>query len=156
MKKETNDGLAGIIDEALMKMPAVGKWQRDFLRQLFSTALLLWGKLNLSNLARPSELNEKTYCRGFRRDFNFEPFKLNCIEQRPTKGEWVAALDASYIAKSGKQMFGLGKFYRGSIGRAVKGLELSERALTDRESRQAFSFSTKQAVAEPGKTRPQL
>lgn len=153
MKKQTNDGLVAIIDEALEKMPAVGKWQGDFLRQLFSTTLLLCGKLNFSNLARHSELTEKTYRRGFRRDFDFEEFNLNCIDQRPMSGDLVAALDASYLPKSGKQTFGLGKFYSGCIGRAVKGLEISELALIDRDSRQAFAFSTQQTVDKVGKSR---
>ena len=151
--KQTDDGLLEIIDEALIKMPGVGKWQRDFLRQLFSTVLLVYGKLNFSNLARHSELDEKTYRRGFRRDFDFEMFNLHCLGQRTTSGELVAALDASYLAKSGKQTFGLGKFYSGCIGRAVKGLEISELALIDRDSRQAFAFSTRQTVAKAGKSR---
>lgn len=151
--KQTDDGLLGIIDEALLKMPEVGKRQREFLRQLFSTTLLLCGKLNFSSLARHSELSEKTYRRGFRRTFNFERFNLNCLAQRARQGDLVAALDASYIPKSGQQTYGLGKFYSGCLGRAVKGLEISELALIERESRQAFAFSTKQTVDEAGKTR---
>ena len=154
--KQTDDGLLGIIDEALSRMPEVGKWQRDFLRRLFSTTLLLCGKLNFSNLARHSALNEKTYRRGFRREFDFEQFNLHCLAQRAKVGELVAALDTSYVPKSGKQTFGLGKFYNGCLGRAVKGLEISELALIDKQSRQAFAFSTKQTVLQPGKTRPQL
>ena len=156
MVKQTDDGLLGIIDEALLRMPEVGQWQRDFLRQLFSTVLLVCSKLNFSNLARHSKLNEKTYRRGFRRDFSFEQFNVRCIEQRRHKGELVAAMDTSYVPKSGKQTFGLGKFYNGCLGRAVKGLEISEPALIDRDTDQAFTFSTKQTVEQAGKTRSQL
>ena len=67
-------------------MPAVGEWQKRFLVILFSTVLLLKGRLNFSNLARYSDLDEKTYRRNFRRDFAFESFNVKCIEQRPTKG----------------------------------------------------------------------
>lgn len=156
MNNQTYDGLLRIIDEALIKMPEVGKWQRDFLRQMFSSVLLLYGKFNFSNLGRHSELNEKTYRRGFRRNFDFEQFNLNCIEQRPTKSQLVAVLDASYIAKSGKETYGLGKFYSGCLGRGVKGLEISELALIDCDSRQAFAFSTQQTVDEEDKTRLEL
>lgn len=156
MNKQRDDGLQRIIDEALLKMPGVGKWQRDFLRQLFSTVLLMCVKLNFSNLGRYSELDEKTYRRGFRRDFDFEQFNVNCIQQRARRGELVAALDASHIPKSGKQTYGLGKFYSGCMGRMLKGLELSELALIDRDSRQAFAFSTKQTVDEKDKTRLEL
>lgn len=155
MKKQTHDGLVGIIEEALGSMPEVGQWQRRFIVVLFSTILLLRGKVNFSNLARYSGLCEKTYRRGFRRSFDFERFNLNCLlHQR--KGTMVAALDASYITKSGKQTYGLGKFYNGCLGKAVLGLEISELALIERESRQAFAFSTKQTVDEAGKTRLEL
>ena len=150
--KQTHDGLVGIIEEALRTMPEVGQWQARFLVVMFSTMLLLRGKVNFSNLARHSSLSEKTYRRGFRRSFDFERFNLNCLLQH-RKGTMVAALDASYIAKSGKQTYGLGKFYNGCLGKAVKGLEISTLALIERESRQAFAFSTKQTVDEAGKTR---
>ena len=65
-------------------------------------------------------------------------------------------MDASHVPKSGKQTYGLGKFYSGCLGRAVKGLEISELALIDRDSRQAFSFSSRQTVDEVGKTRPEV
>ena len=137
-------------------MPEVGVWQKRFMLVLFQTFLLLRGKVNFSQLAQHSELNEKTFRRGFRRSFDFERFNLHCLAQRAVQGEMVAALDASHIAKSGKQTYGLGKFYRSCIGRAVRGLEISELALIERESRQAFAFSTKQTVDEVGKTRPEL
>ena len=133
-------------------MPEVGKWQQTFLVSLFST-LLLTSKVNFSSLARHSDLSEKTFRRWFRREFDFERFNLHCLEQRPDKGELVAAMDASYLPKSGKKTYGLGKFYNGCLGKAVKGLEISELALIERGSRQAFAFSTKQTLAEPGKTR---
>jgi hypothetical protein len=81
---------------------------------------------------------------------------VHCIEQRASQGELVAAMDASYIPKSGKKTDGLGKFYSGCLGKAVKGLELSEIALIDRDSRQAFAFSSQQTIDEEGKTRPEL
>jgi len=156
VKKQTSDGLEGIIREAIEKMPEVGAWQKQFLVILFSTVLLIKGKLNFSNLARHSDLHEKTFSRGFRRDFNFETFNMNCIEQRSAKGELVAAMDASFIPKSGKLTYGLGKFYNGCRGRAEKGLEISELALIDRETRQGFAFSCEQTVDQAGKTRPEL
>jgi hypothetical protein len=154
--KQTNDGLTGIIEEALAKMPELGEWQKRFLTVLFSTLLLLKGQVNFSSLARHSDLSERTYRRGFRREFDFERFNLHCVCQRAVKGTLVAALDASYVPKSGKQTYGLGNFYSGCLGRAVKGLEISELALIDRESRQAFAFSTRQTVDASGRTRPEF
>ena len=137
-------------------MPELGEWQKRFLVTLFNTVLLLRGKVNFSQLGKHSELNEKTFRRWFRRDFDFTCFNLHLLEQRPIQGELVAAMDASYLPKSGRKTYGLGKFYSGCLGRAVKGLEISEIALIDRDSRQAFAFSTRQTVDEAGKTRVEL
>lgn len=134
-------------------MPELGEWQKRFLLILFHTVLLLRGKVNFSNLARHSALNEKTYRRNFRRAFNFRQFNLHCIEQRPVKGKLLAAMDASHVAKSGDKTYGLGKFYSGCLGKAVKGLELSEIALIDCETRQAFAFSSRQTAAGQGRSR---
>lgn len=134
----------------------MGEWQKRFMLQLFEAVLLIQGKINYSNLARHSELNEKTFRRWFNKDFDFLTFNLACINQRPKQGKLVAIMDASYIAKSGSKTFGLGKFYSGCIGKAVKGLELSEIALLDTESRQAFALDSQQTIDEEGKTRPEL
>ena len=137
-------------------MPELGVWQKRFVTTLFSTVLLLRGRMNFSSLARHSPLNEKTYRRGFRREFDFVTFNLNCIEQRETKGELAAVMDASFLAKSGKKTYGLGRFYNGCTGKAERGLEISELALVDKTSEQAFSLSCRQTVDETGKTRPEL
>lgn len=137
-------------------MGNVNEWQRQFMLRLFSTVLLLQGKVNYSSLARHSELNEKTYRRWFGKDFDFAQFNLACLAQRPAKGELVAVMDASTIPKSGHKTYGLGKFYSGCLGQVVKGVEISELALIDRKSRQAFALSTAQTVDEAGKTRPEL
>ena len=134
----------------------VGVWQKRFITTLFSTVLLIRGRMNFSSLARHSFLNEKSYRRGFRREFDFMRFNLNCIEQREGRGELAAVMDASFLAKSGKKTFGLGRFYNGCSGKVEKGLEISELALVDKASEQAFSLSCQQTIDQEGKTRPEL
>lgn len=155
MTKQT-DGLKVIIEQAVKQMGNVGEWQKRFMLNLFETVLLIHGKINFSTLGRHSELNEKTYRRWFEKDFDFLKFNLACISQRPEQGELVAIMDASHIAKSGTKTFGLGKFYSGCIGKAVKGLELSEIALLDLKSRQAFALDSQQTIDNAGKARPEL
>jgi hypothetical protein len=150
------DGLRRIIEQAMTQMVNVSEWQKRFMLSLFGTVVLIQGKINFANLSRHSELNEKTYRRWFGKDFNFLEFNLACIDQRAERGELVAIMDASYIAKSGTKTFGLGKFYSGCLGKAVKGLELSEIALLDTKSRQAFALDSQQTIDEQGKTRPEL
>jgi len=150
------DGLNTIIGQALDKMPEVGKWQQDFIKVVITTILLIQGKVNFSSLANHSELCRKTFRRGFRRDFNFESFNLRCIEQRPVKGELVAAIDASFISKRGKQTEGIGYFFNGCVGKAMRGLELSEIALIDSETKQGYAFSTRQTIDQDSCSRIEL
>jgi len=151
--KNQEDGLQAIIEQALAGMPEVGKWQRGFIGILFSTILLIQGRINFTTLASHSELHRKTFRRAFQREFNFESFNLKCIEQRPIKGHMAAIIDTSFVRKSGKQTPGLAQFYNSCINKTEKGLEISEIALLDCESRQAYAFSTKQTIDEEGQTR---
>ena len=50
--------------------------QVTFLVTLFSTMLVVCGKVNFTNLSRYSELNEKTYRRHFEQTFEFLPFNV--------------------------------------------------------------------------------
>jgi hypothetical protein len=43
----------------------------------------------------------------------------------PPYREQVAAIDCSFIPKSGKTTWGVDSFYNGSIGKSEKGLEIS-------------------------------
>ena len=153
MKNEKSDGLETIIEQALAGMPEVGKWQGVFIGVLFRTILLIQGRINFTTLASHSDLHRKTFRRGFQQEFDFETFNLKCIEQRPIKGELAAIIDTSFIRKSGKQTPGLAQFYDSSIKKSQKGLEISEIALLDCESRQAYALSTKQTLDKEGQTR---
>ncbi|PZV05782.1 MAG: IS4 family transposase, partial [Leptolyngbya sp.] len=49
------------------------KPQVTFFVTLFSTILVVCGRVNFTNLSRYSELNEKTYRRHFEAEFEFTP-----------------------------------------------------------------------------------
>lgn len=127
-------------------MLGVGKKQGQFLANLLMTVLVIQGRVNYRNLGRHGQYHERTYRRWFKKDFDFAAFNSACMEQRKTKGELIAALDASYIPKSGKHTDGIGKFYDGCVSKVRKGLEISSMALIDRKSRQAFSFDSQQTL----------
>ena len=63
-----NDSLTSIIEQSLGKMPELGVWQKRFMKTMFRSLLMLRGRVNFSNLARHSDLNEKTFRRGFNKD----------------------------------------------------------------------------------------
>ncbi|MCY7323984.1 MAG: IS4 family transposase, partial [Phormidesmis sp. CAN_BIN36] len=56
------------------------KPQVTFLVTLFSTMLVVCGKVNFTNLSRYSQLNEKTYRRHFEQTFEFLPFNVELVK----------------------------------------------------------------------------
>jgi hypothetical protein len=67
----------------------------------------------------------------------------------------IAALDCSFVTKSGKKTYGLGKFWDGKQGKAEKGLEISTLAVVDVDYNTAYHVSTRQTPPESkeGETR---
>ena len=126
-------------------MGDISKPQRKFLFVLLPTILLLRGKMNFRNLSRYSPLCEKTYSRQFRNPFDFAAFNQNLIEMyTPPSTTKVAAMDASFVTKSGKHTFGIDSFFNGSHSKAEKGLEVSNLAIIELESNTGYTLSVKQ------------
>jgi hypothetical protein len=63
-----------IMESILQQMPGISQPQKKFLVILFSTILLVYGKVNFKNLSRYSCLSQKTYRRRFLQSFNFPEF----------------------------------------------------------------------------------
>jgi len=61
----------------------------------------------------------------------------------------VAAIDCSFINKSGKRTYGLDKFYNGKQGKAENGLEISTLAIVDVDYNTAYNLSTRQTPVKP-------
>ena len=113
------------VQQALAQM-RVGKAQTKFMVMLFSSLLIVRGKVNFMNLSRYSLFCEKTLRRWFSKPFDFEAFNLFCLSQViATETSLLFAMDASFLPKSGKKTYGLDRFWNGCLGRAEKGLEIS-------------------------------
>jgi DDE superfamily endonuclease len=127
-------------------LPSVlSKPQQKFLITLFSTILVLCGKVNFTNLSRYSEISERSYRRQFERSFNFIKGNANLIERAiPATARQIIAIDCSFIPKSGKATYGIEHFYNGSAGRTEKGLEISVLAIVDVEAKQGYTLSVQQ------------
>ncbi|UOA09100.1 transposase [Methylobacter sp. S3L5C] len=130
-------------------MSSVAKPQRKFMFILLTTLTYLPGRVNFRNLGRYSALNEKTFSRWFRRSFDFVTFNLLSLKDLTDKGEWVAAIDASFLPKSGRSSYGLDWFWNGSQGQAERGLEISLLALVDVTHNTAYTLSAYQTPALP-------
>lgn len=137
-------------------MSSVFSPQRKFLTILFVTLMCFRGKANFRNLSRYSELDEKTYSRWFRRDFDFVDFNRRSLESVYTSGhELVAAIDCSFCEKSGKYTYGLDTFYNSKQSKAEVGLELSTLAIVDVTDNTAYTLSARQTpkLENPEETR---
>ena len=133
------------------------KVQQKFLSILFSTIIVMCGKVNFRNLSRYSEISERTYRRQFSRSHNFIKGNAEIIKIAilPTSRQ-IIATDCSFIKKSGKATYGIEYFYNGSAGKAEKGLEISVIAVVDVDRKQGYPLSVQQtppAQPESAKTR---
>jgi Transposase DDE domain len=136
-----------IFSTILAKMGKTSKPFSKFLGVLVSVLLSGKGRNNFLNLSRWASICARTFSRNFRKSFDFSKFNGFLIDFFCPKETFIIAIDCSYIAKSGKNSYGLGKFWSGCLQKAVKGLEISVVALVSIESKVCFSVSTWQTPA---------
>ena len=132
------------------------KPRRQFLLNLFATIYVVCGKVNFTNMSRYSELSERTYRRHFSKPYAFMSLNAAVIDAAVDMAHFqVAAIDASFVPKSGKATYGLDRFYNGKASRAEQGLEISMIAVVDVEEAIAYSLSVQQTPAsEPASEVP--
>lgn len=119
-----------------------------FFVTLFSTILIVCGKVNFTNLSRYSDLSEKTYRRHFQQDFSFVEFNVALVEQEcSADSRLLAVMDCSYVAKSGKATAGIDWYWNGCTSRAEKGLEVSLVGVVNVDTEAAYALSAQQTLA---------
>lgn len=128
----------------------ISKPQRNFLVMLFSTILIVRGKVTFRNLSRYSPRSEKSYSRHFRRAFDFVGFNRQLIDEAfGTTSERIVAFDPSFIPKAGKKTYGRDVFWNGCHGRAEKGLEVSTLGIVDLKRNSGLTLSVQQTPPSP-------
>jgi hypothetical protein len=128
-------------------MSSVKKPQKLFLMRLFSVLRLFQGKATFRNLSRYSDMHEKRFSRWSRRAFDFAHFNARLLaHELPKDHERIAAIDASFMKKSGKHTEGLGYFYHSQAGKAEKGLEISLISLIDLDANTGYAIDARQTV----------
>ena len=101
--------------------------------------------MNFTNLGRYSAISEKTYRRHHQPSFAFVELNQHTIIQAiPAAAETIAAIDCSFLPKSGKATYGLDWFYNGSASRSEKGLEISVIAVIDVAAHRGYTLSVQQ------------
>jgi len=132
-----------LTDTILEKMSNIFKPQRKFIPILLTTVMLMRGRVNFRNLSRYSNLSEKTFSRQFRKPFDFAQFNGIGTEMFVNPHTlMIAAMDTSFVPKSGSHTYGLDKFYNGTHSKVEKGLEISQLAVVDVNYNTAYSVST--------------
>jgi len=121
------------------------KPQRKFIAHLLGLLLMLPGHATFRNMSRYSSYHEKTFSRWYDRPFDWVSLNKAAITQGVSpEHEQALAIDASFIPKSGKQTYGLDRFWNGCHSRAEKGLELSTVAWIDITGNCAYALSVEQ------------
>jgi len=129
---------------------SISKPPRKFLLTLFTTILVVRGKIHFRNLSRYSDLSEKTYSRQFAKAFDAISFNRQLINETiGTESERIVAFDPSFIPKAGKQTYGRDFFWNGAHSRSEKGLEISTFAIIDVTRNTGFALSVQQTDPHP-------
>lgn len=131
------------INQILDGLKGLSKPQYKFLTVLFKTIFVCGTAINFSSLARYSGMNERTFRRNFRKEVDFTEINRSIINKCECQIT-AFAMDAAFIKKSGKQTFGLDKFWNGCANRAEKGLEASIISLVDGRRNASFALTVDQ------------
>ena len=128
-------------------MSSVKRPQAKFITSLFSVLLVFQGKANFRNLSRYCAMHEKRFSRWYRKTFDFVAFNRALLRHElPSGGEYIAAIDASFMRKSGKKTEGLNWFYHSQSNQAERGLEMSLLCLIDMRANTAYSLDARQTL----------
>lgn len=139
-----------ILEPILQQMLGISQSQKKFMVILFSTILLVYGKVNFTNLSRYSSLSEKTYRRHFLKKFDWSEFHQYFIKKALNPERTIiAAIDCSFIKKSGKKTEGKATFYNGIAGKPEEGLEISVISMVEVETHLSYSVSVQQTPWRP-------
>lgn len=149
--------MENIVKTVFKSMPSINKPQMNFMIFLFAVLIVFQGKATFTNMARYSHMNEKRFRRWSKRHFNYSEFNRILLSQNLTaQNEKVAAIDASFINKSGLKTEGLGWYYNGCASKSQRGLEISTICITDLESNTAYALDSRQTVDVDGLSRVDL
>lgn len=154
MKQQPAPGLVPIVTTLLIQQGLKVTHSR-FLAIVLSIWLAVPGRVNAQHLSRYSGTSERTFRRWMHRDqprSMWRQLHLGVIGLAQDQGvigqEFILALDASFLRKSGKKTPGVGSFWNGCASRSERGLELSCAALIEVPRRQAFTLEARQTQAK--------
>ncbi len=121
----------------------LNKCRRDFMIEIFMLYLSIPSRINFLQLGRYSLFGEQRFRGQFEQGFDF--FSFNKALSMPWIGNRNAvAFDPSFIHKSGKHTPGIGYFWSGCAGRALRGIEILGLSVIDADTRLSFHLEAVQ------------
>ena len=146
--------MESVVKNILASMSSIKTSHRTFLAHMFAAFMVFQGKASMTHLSRYIPVSEKRFRRHFEREFDHAQFNTQLFHETNILGkEVIAAIDASFIKKSGKKTDGLSWFYNGTAGCMQKGLEISLLALVDIQTNTAYTLEAQQTLDQPDQTR---
>ena len=135
-----------LLESILTGMSSINKPQKKALIIILMSFVYYQGRSNFRNLARYCSFNETTLSRWAKRTFDYQNFNTKLLTQEVLNSghERIAALDASFIRKSGHKTQGIGRFHSGCSGRTERGLEMSLLSVIDLNRNTSFSLLARQ------------
>ena len=143
-----------ILSAIFANISQTNKAEVNFFTEIFELMFCTYGRHNFMNLSRFSKYNESTFRRRFGRYFDWLKFNqllMNMGQIGKENAPIIAAIDCSFIPKSGKKTFGLDQFWSGCAQKTQKGLEISVIALIDTNTRDTWTLDATQTPAKLGK-----
>jgi len=144
------------VETILSQTATVAKAQMKFMLAMFTAFFAFRGRATMTNLHRYGAPAPRTQHRWHRRFFDFSDFNRQLLEAHEvTSHRLIAALDCSFVPKSGKHTHGLAWFHNGCASRNERGLEISLLAVVDLEEKTAYAIDAQQTPADlpPNQTR---
>lgn len=142
MRLQTNNASnknKAFVEAMLAKFPGMSKPRRKFLISIFVLYLSMRGRYTFLGMARYGTYCEKSLRLHFEQSFDFFKFNIQTC-QSVCSEDVVIVFDPSFIPKSGKHTANKGKFYSGTAGKALPGLEIGGLGLADLSHNTAFSL----------------
>jgi len=140
------------IEAKLQQVDGIRKPQFKFLSTLFEVMWTIPHRVNFLNMGRFSSMSEQTFRLQFMKGIDFLGLFISMLSGK-VKKEMLLVLDPSFISKSGKHTYGLGRYWNGKAQRAEKGLEISCLGVIDVADGTAYHLLAKQTSGDKTKSR---
>ncbi len=132
-----------LITAIIAKIDKTTKPRQKFILHILILFMGLRGKYNFINMARYGLYGEQTYRNQMSIPFDWAGFNKDLIQQS-CSDELIIAFDPSYMPKSGKKTFQVGRFWSGKDQAVKPGLEIGAIAVVDVQNGTALSLESVQ------------